>query len=44
MLSKQWSSSTLLAGATAVASQPEGFLSSKTDEELEAELAAPYLT
>jgi len=43
-LSRQWSSSTLVYGAKAVAEQPKGFLASKSDAELEAELAAPRLS
>ena len=39
-MSKAWSTSTLVAGAAAVASQPDSFLADKTDAELEAELAA----
>lgn len=39
-LSKQFSSSTLLAGVDAVNRQPASFLASRSDAELEAELAA----
>ena len=41
-LSKQWSSSTLVDGMNAVAGQ-HAFLHSKSDSELEAELAVPRL-
>lgn len=40
-LSRQWSASTLVSGAQRVAQQPTTFLASKSDAELEAELAAP---
>ena len=41
MLSNQWSSSTLLEGVDEVVNQ-HGFLHSKSDQELEQELAAPW--
>ena len=43
-MSRQWSTSTLVYGTQAVANQPKGFLASKSDAELEAELAAPRLS
>ena len=37
-----WSSSTLIAGAAAVASQPSNFLADRSDADLEAELKASH--
>lgn len=39
-MSSKWSSSTLVAGVTAVSQQAKNMLAEKTDAELEAELAA----